>query len=49
MPRKEQLNAIVNELSLEGVMLVVSGASNRQEADEIVDFVAKHSFKKRIF
>ena len=49
LPRKEQLNAIVNELSLEGVMLVVSGASNQQEADEIVDFVAKHSFKKRIF
>ena len=49
LPHKSQLNVIVNELSLEGVMLVVTGADNPQEADEIVDFVAKNSFKKKLY
>ena len=48
-PYKRQLNAIVNELPLNGVMLVVLDAANKQEADEIVDFVAKHSFKKTLY
>jgi len=46
---KQQLNAIVNNLSLKGVILLVSDASNQQEANEIVDFVAKNSFKKTLF
>lgn len=49
LPYKHQLNALLNNLSLEGVMLIVQDAANRQEADEIVDFISKHSFKKKLY
>lgn len=46
---KKQLNTIVNEISPKGLDLVIQDASNKAEADEIVAFVAKHSFKKKLF
>ena len=46
---KNQLNTIVNNISPKGLDLVISDAANKKEADEIVGFVAKHSFKKTVF
>lgn len=46
---KSQLNTIVKEVSPRGLNLIVSDASNKKEADDIVDFVTKNSFKKRLF
>lgn len=46
---KNQLDAVLDNVLPEGRMLVVSGAENREEADDIVDYVAKHSFRKRLY
>lgn len=46
---KNQLDTIVKEVSPYGLDLLVMDAANPKEADEIVDYVAKNSFRKRLF
>lgn len=46
---KKQLDTIVKELSPKGLDLIVTDAANPKEADEIVEYVAKHSFHKTLY
>ena len=46
---KHQLNTLVNEISPYGVFFQVMDAANPKESDEIVNFIAKHSFRKNLF
>lgn len=46
---KHQLDTIVKELSPKGLNLLVMDAKNKEEADEIVEFVTKNSFKKTLY
>ena len=46
---KHQLDAVLNNVSPYGRMLMVYGAEDPQEADEIVAYIANHSFRKKYF
>ncbi|MBE6791944.1 MAG: hypothetical protein E7534_00390 [Ruminococcaceae bacterium] len=46
---KCQLEAVLDNTSPNGRMLIVNGADDPQEADAIVDYVAKHSFQRKLY
>ena len=46
---KRKLDAILNNVSPKGRMLIIQDAKDQEEAEAIVDYVAKHSFQKVLY
>lgn len=46
---KNQLDAVLDNVSPKGRIILIGDAVDKEEADAIVDHVAKHSFKKMLY